>query len=238
MRRITLATGEFFLVLHSFHFPLAISQPVILMYATEEMVFPCPQPLIMKDSFMDSMQTVLMTAVPTHPTGAGAAIPTHPTGHQATLIAWTKEHQGLRPISTDTILRGVQDFKAGTTELMIHLQMDTTGTPQTQNCHPLPLLNGQSLLSTVAVPPPCHVTETQAKALILTALPHQDMKAAGQAEPHHVVLWLPLHLMITTAITIVPLNLKAAGHLKMAVVDTIAVLALVLIIQGAALATA
>jgi hypothetical protein len=33
-----------FLVLHSFHhFPLAISQPVILMlYATEDMVFACP----------------------------------------------------------------------------------------------------------------------------------------------------------------------------------------------------
>jgi hypothetical protein len=233
MRRITLATGECFLVLHSFYFPLAISQPVVLMYATEEMVFACPQPPIMKDSFMDSMRTVLMTTVPTHSTGTGAAVPTHPTGHQETLIAWMKEHQGLRPISTDTILRGVQSFKAGTTELMIHLQMDTTRTPQTQNCHPLPLLNGQSLLSTIAVPPPCHVTETQAKALILTALPHQDMKAA-----HHIVLWLPLHLMITTAITIVPLNLKAAGRLKMAVVDTNAVLALVLIIQGAALATA
>jgi hypothetical protein len=99
-----LATGEYFLVLHSFHFPLAISQPVVFMYATEEMVFACPQPPIMKDYFMDSMRTILMTAVPTHPAGMGATVPTHPTGHQATLIAWTKEHQGLRPISTDTIL--------------------------------------------------------------------------------------------------------------------------------------
>jgi hypothetical protein len=93
-----------FLVLHSFHhFPLAISQPVILMYATEEMVFACPQPPIMKDSFMDSMRTVLMTTVPTHTTGTGGTVPKHPAGHQATLIAWMKEHQGLRPISTDTI---------------------------------------------------------------------------------------------------------------------------------------
>ena len=67
------------------------------------MVFACPQFPIMKDSFMDSMRTVLMTTVPTHPAGTGSTVPTHPAGHQAPLIAWMKEHQGLRSISTDTI---------------------------------------------------------------------------------------------------------------------------------------
>ena len=40
------------------------------------------------------------------------------------------------------------------------------------------------------------------------------------------------------AITIVPLNLKAAGPLMMAVVDTVTVLSLILVIQGAALVVA
>jgi hypothetical protein len=41
--------------------------------------------------------------------------------------------------------------------------------------------------------------------------------------------------MITTAITFAPLNLKAAGRIRMAVADTVAVLTLFLVIQGAAL---
>ena len=76
------ATGDYFSLLHYFPF-FTISQPIILTYATEVMVFACPQPLI----------------VPTRLTGA--AVPAHPTGGQATIIACMKVPV-LRLISTDT----------------------------------------------------------------------------------------------------------------------------------------
>jgi hypothetical protein len=82
-RMMMLATGEYFSVLLSFYSSRnVISQPIILTYSTEEMVFACPQLPIKVYSSMN-----MMTAVPTCPTGA--IIPTHSTG-QATIIAWSK----------------------------------------------------------------------------------------------------------------------------------------------------
>ena len=159
------------------------------------------------------MRTVLMTTVPTHPAGTGSTVPTHPAGHQAPLIAWMKEHQGLRSISTDTIwVQGVQGFKQGL------LRIDTPTTPQ--NCHPNPLVNGLSHLSAIALPPPHHLTETWAKvieALVLTALPHGNFNTAGQAVPHHVVLRLPPRLLITPLMAVA----VAVILLVMSVVDTV-----------------
>jgi hypothetical protein len=77
------ATVDYFSLLHCFPFLFTISQPIILTYATEVMVFACPQPLIVPTRLM------------------GAAVPTHPTGGQATIIACMKVPV-LRPISTDT----------------------------------------------------------------------------------------------------------------------------------------
>jgi hypothetical protein len=73
-------------------------------------------------------------------------------------------------------------------------------------------VNGPSRLSAIALSPPRHLTETWAiaiEALVPTALPHGNLNTAGQAVPHHVVLWLPPRLLIT------PLTLA------MSVVDTV-----------------
>ncbi len=102
--------------------------------------------------------------------------------------------------------------------MMVHLQIGTNMTPP-QNCYHHPLVNGLSHLRAIAVTPPRHVTETWAvaiEALVLTALPHRkNLNTAGQAVAHHVVLWLPPRLLIT------PLMAVVAGHLVMAVVDTV-----------------
>jgi hypothetical protein len=100
---------------------------------------------------------------------------------------------------------------------MVHLRIDTTTIPQ--NRHPHPLVNGLSCLSAIAVHLPRHVTKPWAvaiEALVLIALPHRNLNTAGQAVAHHIVLWLPPHLLITPLMAV-------AGHLMMAVVDTILV---------------
>ena len=89
-----------------------------------------------------------------------------------------------------------------------------------QNCHPHSLVNGPSHLSAIALPPPCHLTETWAiaiEALVLTALPHGNLNTAGQAVPHHVVLWLPPRLLITPLMAVA----VAVILLAMSVVDTV-----------------
>ncbi len=94
--------------------------------------------------------------------------------------------------------------------------MDATTTLQI--CHHLPLVNGPSRLSAIAVPQPRHVADTWAvaeEALILTALPHCNLNTAGQAVPHHIVLLLPPRFLITTLMAV------EVAHLVMAVVDTV-----------------
>ena len=81
-------------------------------------------------------------------------------------------------------------------------------------------MNGPSHLSTIALPPPRHLTETWAiaiEALVLTALPHGNLNTAGQAVPHHIVLWLPPSLLITPLMAVA----VAVILLAMSVVDTV-----------------
>ena len=81
-------------------------------------------------------------------------------------------------------------------------------------------MNGPSCLSAIALPPPRHLTETWAiaiEALVLTATPHGNLNTAGQALPHHVVLWLPLCLLITPLMAVA----VAVVLLAMSVVDTV-----------------
>ncbi len=82
-------------------------------------------------------------------------------------------------------------------------------------------MNGPTRLSTIALPPPCHLTETWAiaiEALVLTALPHGNLNTAGQAMPHYVVLRLPPRLLITPLMAVA---VAVVGLLAMSVVDTV-----------------
>ena len=106
-----------------------------------------------------------------------------------------------------------------------HLQMAMAPAATPQICHLLPLLS--------TILRPHHMAETWAvEALIQTAVPRRKInQAVSQAMPQHGNVWVPPHLLIATNIMMKVSAAYMTVHLLL--VNT--VMALILIVQGAAL---
>ena len=120
-----------------------------------------------------------------------------------------------------------------------HLWMVMVPITTPQICHPLPLLNSPSLMCAKAVLLPHHMAETwDIEALIQTVVPHHRIKgAAGQAMPSCNV-WVPPHLLVVATyimVATIPTPVLAYITVRLLLVDTVMVVDLILITQGAAM---